>query len=146
MFMFRIWHGSSSKQPATGELYGSSRPTDLVFCGPDHPNRRRRRLRGALTGPRIQIFPASRAQPGTIHTAERLHRRRQDDVFAQHGSQLNVIALIEIAIVAFSFLLDIRLQLDRCRSPLAWLDGLRLTSAAFRLLAFPSERRMHRER
>ena len=73
MFMFRIWHRSSSKQPATGKPSGSIRPTDLVFRTPGHPDRRHRRFRGTLTGPLVQIFPASRAKPRTVDSTERLH-------------------------------------------------------------------------
>lgn len=85
MFMFRIGHSSSSKQrlPASPWLV---RPADLVFRAPDHPDRRCRRFSRALTGPFVQIFPAARAQAGTFFTAERPHRRRQNDVFAQHRS------------------------------------------------------------
>jgi hypothetical protein len=64
MLMFRIRHRLSS-----------SNQSRSVFCGSNHPDRRRWRFSGTLARPLVQIFPASRTQPGAIVPAERLHRR-----------------------------------------------------------------------
>src|ERR1044072_1006991 len=91
-----------------------------------------------MTTPLIQVFPTSCAKPQAIVAAKRLHRGGQDDMFTQHGSQLQLIALILILIVWLLFLFSHNVL----SMGLSEIDSLQMTR---RRLGLPGEGRPHRK-
>jgi hypothetical protein len=66
-----------------------------------------------VTGSFVEIFSALRAEPETLFATERMHRRDQNHLFAEHRREVEMIARIKVQIVAELF----RLDLDRGQFP-----------------------------